>query len=27
MVSEPKRDQALAQDMFHRLAEPQVHAE
>ena len=27
MVSEPKRDQALAQDVFHRLAEPQVHAE
>ena len=27
MVSQPQRDQALAQDVFHRLAEAQVHAE
>ena len=27
VVSQPERDQALAQDVFHRLAEPQVHAE
>jgi hypothetical protein len=27
MVSEPERDQALAQHVFHRLAEAQVHAE
>jgi len=27
LVSQPQRDQALAQDVFHRLAEAQVHAE
>jgi hypothetical protein len=26
MVSQPQRDQALAQDVFHRLAKPKVHA-
>jgi hypothetical protein len=27
VVSQPQRDQALAQDVFHGLAEPQIHAE
>ena len=27
MLGQPQRDQALAQDVFHRLAEAQVHAE
>jgi hypothetical protein len=27
MVSQPQRDQALAQGVLHRLAEPQVYAE
>lgn len=26
MISQPQRDQALAQDVFHRLAESEVHA-
>ena len=26
VISQPQRDQALAQDVFHRLAEPEVHA-
>ena len=26
VIGQPQRDQALAQDVFHRLAEPEVHA-
>jgi hypothetical protein len=27
LIGQPQRDQALAQDMLHRLAKPQVHAQ
>ena len=27
LAAQPQRDQALSQDVFHRLAEPQVHPE